>query len=113
KSTLKIWKSNYQAMKVLEAQLNACLAGFWVPFILSAHTCISVFAITIILRIHPGPTLSTVAGIHSVGALAYIFILSYMASNCACFSKLDIERQRRRQHHVIVQRRQLKALKPF
>jgi hypothetical protein len=89
----KEWLKDYRSLKVLEAQINSCIGGFWLPFNLFGLMMISVAGTCIVLRVHPGLTMSGICGLLASITLVTQFIITYFASNSAAFSEEAIKLQ--------------------
>jgi hypothetical protein len=83
----------YRSLQVLEAQINSCIRGFWLPFNLFGVLTLTVVCATLILRVHPGLTMSGICGIVAACALMAQFIFTYYGSNIVAFSEVAIQRQ--------------------
>jgi hypothetical protein len=89
------WLMDYRALKVLEAQINSCIGGFWLPFNLFGMMMATVVCTSLVLRVHPGLTMSVVCGSTATLTLVFQFILTYFASNSTFLSEDALKRQKK------------------
>jgi hypothetical protein len=83
----------YRSLQVLEAQINSCIRGFWLPFNLLGVLALTVVCATLILRVHPGLTMSGICGIVASSALTTQLLITYFASNIVSFSEEAMQQQ--------------------
>jgi hypothetical protein len=75
------WLKDYRTLKVFEAHMNYCMGGFWLPFNLFGLMMATVAGTSLVLRVHPGLTMSVICGSTAAMTLVFQFILTYFASN--------------------------------
>jgi hypothetical protein len=88
------WLKDYRVLKVLEAHINSCIGSFWFPFNLFGLMMITLIGTCLVIRVHPGLTMSVVSGSTAVMMLVFQYILTYFASNSTFFSEDALKRQK-------------------
>jgi hypothetical protein len=106
------WLRDYRSLKVLEAQINACIGGFWLPFNLFGLMLINVACTSLVLRVYPGFTMSGICGIVACISFVTQFILTYYSSNSAASSEEAIKLQLKKCKDGL-EIKALRACKPF
>jgi hypothetical protein len=97
---------------VLEAQINFCIGGFWLPFNLFGLMLIVVASTSLAIRVHPGLTLTGMCIMMSCFLLVVQFVIMYFTSNSAAFSEQAIARQKRK-HNTTFDSKALLSCKTF